>query len=170
MTTENEEFELEREKLADAIGEFVKYWGFKSIHGRVWLYLFTAEEPMTASQLVKKLGVTKSLVSMVLAELLEYKVIEKVDIGSIKSPGYVSVLDLEQAIFGVLRKRERPLLSKILKQIESFRSQPELSKTLETRIKHLEKMTSYAIDAMNRLLNAKAITTSKLKLLLKLSR
>ena len=26
-------------EVCDAIGEFIEYWGFKSIHGRVWAML-----------------------------------------------------------------------------------------------------------------------------------
>ena len=170
LDNDNDQFEGQREKLAESIGEFVKYWGFKSVHGKTWLYIYTSEQPMTATELVQKLGVTKSLVSMVLSDLVDYKVIKRVDIGSAKSPGYVSEEDLEKAIFSVLREREFKLLKGIQRDISEFQDLVKGSKQLENRSKQLEKMTDYAVDSLDRLLNSKSISTSKLKLLLKLSR
>ena len=165
-----ENFETEREKLAEVIGEFVKYWGFKSVHGKSWLYIYTSDAPMTATELVDKLGVTKSLVSMVLSDLVKYKVVKRVDIGSAKSPGYESTDDSESAIFSVLKEREHSLLKKIYTQIQSFQKVVDGNKKLEVRAKQLEKMTSSAVESLDRLLSAKSISTSKLKLLLRLSR
>ncbi|MGA3762246.1 ArsR family transcriptional regulator, partial [Bacillus velezensis] len=67
----------ELEDFAEQIGQFIEYWGFKRVHGRLWVHLMLSEAPLDASQLIRRLRVSKALVSMSLGDLLEYDVIEE---------------------------------------------------------------------------------------------
>lgn len=62
-------------EVANQIGGFIEYWGFKKIHGKIWTLIFLADRPVNAGYLIAELEVSKSLVSMSLKDLIEYKVV-----------------------------------------------------------------------------------------------
>lgn len=157
-----------RNELAHSIGEFMKYWGFKTIHGRVWVHIFLSSAPVTATQLVSELTVTKSLVSMILSELLEYGVIEKVDIGSLKSPGYQSVEDLQTAVLKVLKMRESVMLKEIGEKLELCHEAFKNDRVQSIKIKHLLKMNEFALDCLSKVFRMKPISTTKFRSLFKM--
>ena len=109
--------------LAERIGEFIQYWGFKKIHGKVWAHIFLSKEPMCSSELTERLGVSKALISQTVHELLEYEVIEQKEKNK-RSCCYKSNLNLATVITAVLRKRERRLLSEIY---TSYRNVSDMS-------------------------------------------
>lgn len=138
----------ELDHIADKIGTFIEYWGFKRIHGLVWTHIFLSATPIDASTIVKRLGVSKALVSLAIKDLMFYKVIEVVGPGNRRKILLKSNSDLIQVIINVLRLRERKLLSEImsshknlLKMSESDQSQ--LSICAE-KIKELGEMIETA--------------------------
>ncbi len=120
----------ELDELAEQIGEFIHYWGFKRIHGRIWTHLYLAKRPVDAGELVSHLQISKALVSISLRELLDYEVIR--DIG--KSPRgtnlYRTNPDILSVITSVLRQREKRMLSRISAAQESLS---------RTQLKHREE-------------------------------
>lgn len=164
-----EQIEERKAKLADSVGEFIKYWGFKEIHGRLWIHIYLSHQPITAKELTARLGVTKGLVSTALAELIAYQVIERVHIGDARSAGYQSNSDLVQVINNVLRNRELKLTTKIQENIEALaivmeNNEPEM----HDKLLKLEEMTSFAIDSLRKLLDNKVISTDRLKSIMRL--
>jgi DNA-binding transcriptional regulator GbsR (MarR family) len=103
----------EMEDLAEQIGEFIHYWGFKRVHGRIWTNLYLAKKPLDAADLVRQMKISKALVSISLRELLEYEVIEEVG----KSPKgthlYRTNPDILKVILSVLRQREKRIIARI---------------------------------------------------------
>lgn len=103
----------EMEDLAEQIGEFIHYWGFKRVHGRIWTHLYLAKQPLDAADLVRQMKISKALVSISLRELLEYEVIEEVG----KSPKgthlYRTNPDILKVILSVLRQREKRIIARI---------------------------------------------------------
>lgn len=103
----------EMEDLAEQIGEFIHYWGFKRVHGRIWTHLYLAKRPLDAADLVRQMKISKALVSISLRELLEYEVIEEVG----KSPKgthlYRTNPDILKVILSVLRQREKRIIARI---------------------------------------------------------
>ena len=98
---------------ADLIGEFIQYWGFKKVHGRIWAYLFLAETPLNTRQLVELLKISNALVSISVAELLKYDVILEAGKGRNGVLLYRANPDVGAVIAGVLRNREQKLLERI---------------------------------------------------------
>ena len=107
------EFPTELEALADQVGEFIQYWGFKKVHGRIWTHLFVSNHPLDAGDLCKRLNISKALVSMSIADLLEYEVILEVGKGEQGTTLYSANPDVTHVIFNVLRKRERKMLAAV---------------------------------------------------------
>jgi DNA-binding transcriptional regulator GbsR (MarR family) len=99
--------------LADLVGEFIEYWGFKRIHGKIWLNLYLNQSPLDAAALMKKLSVSKALISISIKDLLEYNVIREEGIGPEGTRLYSANPDLHAVISHVLRQREKVLMGKI---------------------------------------------------------
>ncbi len=109
----------ELDELIELVGCFIKYFGFKKVHGQIWAHLFFSPEPLDAPALMKRLSISKALVSMTINDLLKYDVITqqegKSDMGTLTykiNPKVVSV------ITEVLRTRESVLLNKIYQKWE----------------------------------------------------
>ena len=105
--------------LCSLIGDFIVYWGFKKVHGQIWTTIFLSRGPIDATTLVKRLRVSKALVSLAIKDLLKYEVIQVAGKGARRRTLYKSHPDLIQVISKVLIARESKLLEKIrVKQSE----------------------------------------------------
>lgn len=104
----------ELEEFASQVGSFMEYWGFKKVHGQIWCHMYLSSEPLDASELMKRLDISKALVSISLKELLDFEVIEEAG----KSPRgtrlYKAREDLRATILDTLRRRERKMMSRIM--------------------------------------------------------
>jgi DNA-binding transcriptional regulator GbsR (MarR family) len=103
----------ELDSLASLVGDFIRYWGFKKVHGQIWLHIFLSSEPLDAAALIDRLGISKALVSMSVNDLLQYKVIFSAGKSERSTQLYRANPDLMEAILEVLRTRERKMLSQI---------------------------------------------------------
>ena len=165
----NEKIEEKKKSLADSVGDFIRYWGFKEVHGRIWVHIYLSDNPITAKELTKKLGVTKGLVSTALAELIAYQVVEKVNVGDARSPGYQSNTDLVQVINNILRNRELKLTTKIKEDSEALaKEMVGADAEMLDKINKLQDMTRFAVDSLQKLLNSKVITTERFTKIMRL--
>jgi DNA-binding transcriptional regulator GbsR (MarR family) len=110
-------------KVCDGVGQFIEYWGFKAIHGRIWTLLALHAEPMSQSDIARTLHVSRSLVSTAVAELVEYGVLRAV--GEHRNAPYKAVLDVWPTITDVLRAREWMLLESTRQSLEAAREEAE---------------------------------------------
>ncbi len=98
-------------EVAESVGKFIEYWGFRSIHGRVWALIYLSDRSISTPEIIEQLGVSKSLVSTAINELIEYGLISadiKVTFGA---QTYLAVDDVAQVVRKILRERELTLLS-----------------------------------------------------------
>ena len=125
-----------------AVGSFIEYWGFKSIEGRLWCHILLSSRPLCAQDLILRTGVTKGLVSISLARLLEYEVIRIEFIQGKRTQFYQVNEDVTSVIKGVLRNRERKILSDVLSTIGLLKSlsRDELVGISSKRLQFLTKM------------------------------
>jgi DNA-binding transcriptional regulator GbsR (MarR family) len=103
----------ELNELAEHIGSVIQYWGFKTIHGKIWAHLYTSSEPLDAGSLMKRLGVSKALISMSLKELLKYKVVQMAGRSAEGTQQYEANPEVFNAIIHVLKTREKKMLEKV---------------------------------------------------------
>ncbi len=101
----------ELEDLAKEVGDFISYWGFKHVHGRLWTHLYLSETPLDAAQLRQKLGVSKALISLTLSDLMRFNVILEIEKSAHGTQLYVANPDVLDVILNVLRRRERKMLA-----------------------------------------------------------
>lgn len=104
----------ELEEFAKQVGDFMEYWGFKKVHGQIWCHIYLSEHPLDAAELMRRLQISKALVSISLKELLDFGVLEEAG----KSPRgtrlYRAREDLGAMILDTLRRRERKMMARIL--------------------------------------------------------
>jgi DNA-binding transcriptional regulator GbsR (MarR family) len=110
--SELESLPPELEELADEIGDFICYWGFKKIHGRLWTHIYLANQPLDAGLLMRRLKVSKALISLSLNDLLKYEVIHENGKSPRGTQTYVANPNVLDVILNVLRRRERKMLTK----------------------------------------------------------
>lgn len=138
----------ELEDLADSVGDFIQYWGFKKIHGKVWCLMFLSKTPIDAQCLIHHLKISKALVSQTLSELREYNVIIEVGKSEKKTICYTANPQITDVIFGVLRTREKRLLSKIFSSyrlLASFSKEDlDQSNIDNEKVKRLGTMIGFA--------------------------
>lgn len=102
--------ELEQiQRLAVAVGNFIRYWGFRRIHGQIWTAIYLSQTELSGSDLVKALGVSKALVSPALAELEGFGLIRYAS-GDAKTKRYEACPDVFSVIQRILRQREKRLI------------------------------------------------------------
>lgn len=154
----------ELEDLANEVGDFICYWGFKKIHGKIWSHIFLAEQPVDAGQLMQRLGVSKALISLSLNDLLRYDVIKESAKSSRGTQTYIANPDVLDVILNVLRRRERKMLAKAetsFKMLSSLNSDSLKRAQLNTeRIQAIGVMIS---QAQNALLSFLELSTVDLK-------
>lgn len=143
----------ELENLSELVGEFMEYWGFKKIHGKIWLHIYLSEHPLDAKDLMARLKISKALVSISIRDLLEFDVIFEGNLSAEGTRTYTANRDTKAVLERVLRGREKVMMSKIkgsfqnLKQISTqeiaiHSLHPQSIKDLEKLINKGDKMLS----------------------------
>lgn len=98
-------------RLEDCVGEFMTYWGFKKVHGRIWTHLFTSKAPLDTEELMERLSLSKGMMSIAMRELVHHQVILEDHIGRHGVTFYKANPDLFGVITRVLRERETVMLA-----------------------------------------------------------
>jgi DNA-binding transcriptional regulator GbsR (MarR family) len=146
----------ELEDLANEIGEFICFWGFKKIHGRIWTHIFLAHEALDAGQLMTRLKVSKALISLSLNDLLRYEVILEAHKSARGTQTYIANPNVLDVILNVLRRRERKMLARTEsshKMLETLNSDSLVGAQISLeRVQALGGMIGQAQSAFNGLL------------------
>lgn len=103
----------EVKELADEVGSFMEYWGFKKVHGQIWTHLALSDRALHATELRARLCVSKALISMTLNDLMEYEVIYAAGKGERGRTLYLPTENVLEAILNVVRRREFRLVHRI---------------------------------------------------------
>ncbi len=103
----------EVKELVEQMGEFMKTWGLKKIHGKIWSSLFLSETPLDAAELMNRLDISKSLVSMTLSDLNEIELVEMTGKSDRGTQLYKANSDLSVVVVNILRYRERKVLAQL---------------------------------------------------------
>lgn len=115
----------ELDELCIKVGTFIEYWGFKEIEGRIWCHLLLSDRALCPQDLIERTGVSKGLISISLARLLEYDVI-RLEYTEGRRTQYFQVNEnVMEVIRGVLISRERELLKSILESVQALKKLPQ---------------------------------------------
>jgi DNA-binding transcriptional regulator GbsR (MarR family) len=107
--------------LAEQVGHFIEYWGFKKIHGMIWTHLYLSPSPLSAQDLISRLKVSKALVSLSMKDLLRYKLILQTEESlNKKNKFYIANPEVFSVIRGVLQTREHLMLGRIQTEFKNL--------------------------------------------------
>lgn len=102
---------LHLKDLSKTVGDFIRYWGFRRIHGQLWTQIYLSKKPLSGADLMRVLGVSKALVSPALTELLNFKLISYTETDG-RTKKYTAHPDVFEVIRGILKNREKDLIEK----------------------------------------------------------
>lgn len=106
--------ELHLNRLAEQVGGFIEYWGFKKIHGQIWTHLYLSPIPLSAQDLISRLKVSKALISLSMKDLIDYKLVVQTEESlDKKNKFYFANPDVYDVIRGVLETRETHMLARV---------------------------------------------------------
>lgn len=158
----------EAEKLiGDAIGKLMEFWGFRKTLGRIWALLYLESEPLSAADIGSRLKLAAGTVSMSVNELLQWGAIRKVYREGERRDFYEAESDLWRLITGVLRARERRLLTETKEALglaqAALRTMPGDDARAQLklqRVQLLEQLTDLATGLLDQLLDSAKIDVS----------
>lgn len=142
----------ELEDVVAQIGEFIEYWGFKNVHGRIWAHLYLSASPLDAGDLIERLGISKALVSMSISDLMEYDVVQTAGKSPRGTVTYEANPNVTSVVTGVLRKRERRMLSHIAAATKVLRKHKDAGALDPERVQLLHEMVASAEESLDAIL------------------
>jgi len=163
--------------ILESVGRVIEFWGFKRNHGRLWALLYLADEPMNATELGERLGLSKGAVSMVVRELQSWAVLRRAPTSSSSGVRYEAERNMWLMISTVLEQRERRLVTQVLESLETaekdvrkdVRMTPKERRAMAGRIKALQKLARTAQIALDALLRSRKLDLGPLGRVLSLS-
>ena len=124
-------------RACEAVGQVMELWGFKRIHGMVWMYIFLQPQPVSAHDIRTALGISSGLVSMTLAELLHWNVVHRQSAPGDRKDYYTAETNIGRPIMKVLRERESyqiDVMLNVLREVQtSFDPQGDPNKVFAAR-------------------------------------
>ncbi len=150
---------IKLKRLAGSVGDFIRYWGFRRIHGQIWTVVYLSKNPVSGVELTKILQVSKALVSPALKDLESYRLITRLP-GDLKTKRYTANADVFAVIKNILETREQVLLTKASKHFFDLSGEQNLNLE-ESRVDSLSVM----IDSANFLLMSLLSSVGKDQLL-----
>jgi DNA-binding transcriptional regulator GbsR (MarR family) len=136
---------LRLQVLSTLVGHFIRYWGFRNIHGQIWTVIYLSREPLSGVEIKKLLEVSKALVSPALKELEEEGLIFQAESENSKTKRYAAKEDVSEIIRNVLKRREKPLIDQIQKIFSEIESKDGENSSLDSqRLKNIGSMIQTA--------------------------
>ncbi len=130
--------------LSLAVGNFIRYWGFRRIHGAIWTQLYLSLGPLSATQLVRRLKVSKALVSPALGELEKWKLILPVQADNAKTKFFTANPEVFNVIRKVLETREQLLINEAQTKLIALQKNLKKNSVNPQRLADLEGMIQSA--------------------------
>jgi DNA-binding transcriptional regulator GbsR (MarR family) len=131
--------------LAEQIGKFLEYWGFKAVQGRIWCYLFLSRRPLNSRELAQLAEVSPTLITQSIQVLLDYQVIQSAG----KGPNGILLFQANPnaavAIVKVLEGREARLLQRIEDSAARFDLAPNSKARNQQKVFELDLERSHQL-------------------------
>lgn len=117
--------------MATQVGHFIRYWGFRKIHGEIWTLVYLSKTPLSGVEIIDLLGVSKALVSPALKELHAEGLIMEVESENAKVKRYAAVEDVGSVIKRILQTRERQMMDEIQSAFDGLNAEALDSRRLQ---------------------------------------
>lgn len=94
------------QRVTEAIGRLMEFWGFKRHMGRTWALLYLSEAPLSAKDIRDRLDLSVGTTSMTLTELQRWGVVRRVHQPGVRAELFEAELSLWKMVSRVFRERE----------------------------------------------------------------
>lgn len=149
-------------EVVDSIGEFVSYWGFRRVHGRVWGLVYLTATPPTSPEIARRLDISKGMTSLAITELIEHGLIRKGPKGPHGAQSYVAESDIAKVVRQVLATRERVMLQRAIDGMQSLANEttcpPGSELIANDRLLMLHDLTSSCSSVLDMVINTDMAT------------
>ena len=132
-------------KLSLSIGDFIRYWGFRRVHGAIWAQLYLSKSPLSCTDLTINLGLSKALISPALDELCQYKLIFEAPAPNDKVRVYSAEQDVNEVIRQILKTRELKILKQIARDFSDLKQRD--SDGGEVNLERLDRLEEMIFSA-----------------------
>ena len=143
---------LKLQHLSTLVGHFIRYWGFRKIHGEIWTLVYLHEHALSGIELGTLLQVSKALISPALRELEAEGLIKQIPSENSKTKRYAAEIDVAKIVRGVLNRREKPMvamLSHCHSQLSEEASQDDaLNLDRLASMGRMIQMAQFGLDAL----------------------
>ncbi len=116
---------LEREFVLH-FGEMGSRWGINRTVGRIYALLFLSPDPLNADQIVEKLGVSRSNVSMSLKELLAWDLVRLKHLPDDRRDHFATPADLWEIVRTLVAERKKREIDPTLTKLRELEMQPPI--------------------------------------------
>lgn len=148
-------------RLASLVGDFIRYWGFRRIHGQIWTVIYLSRQELSGAELGEILKVSKALISPALKELVKEGLIFQVDSQDAKTKRYGAVEDIENVIRRVLDRREKPMVTQIELAFADLQKTSNSKDFNPNHIQVMQSMVSYARMGLELIVNSEDFTINE---------
>lgn len=104
-------------QVCEAVGDFIEYWGFKGVQGRIWTLLALSRSPLSQAEVARRLAISRASVSLAITQLMDLGLVRRAAQG--RQAPFEAVLDVWPVIADILRGREWMLLESARLSMES---------------------------------------------------
>lgn len=156
QTMTDDPVEVAREEVAEAMARSAEVWGINRSYGRLFGYLYFAEEPKSLDELAEESGYAKSTVSNGMSELERYHLIRRRSLpGEGRKAYFEAETDFWRIIQGIvadLGRRELSIMRRALDDAETtLENAPDTDRVefAEARVENLQRLYDQFERAMN---------------------
>ncbi len=132
--------------MADTVGDFIRYWGFRRIHGQIWTQVYLSKAALSGADLTKRLSVSKALISPALTELENYGLITSHQKDK-KTKIYQACPDVVGVIKKIISEREQVLIVTAAHHVSELKKKVKNDQHAlidPVRLKRLGEMVDFA--------------------------
>jgi DNA-binding transcriptional regulator GbsR (MarR family) len=101
---------------AETMAELIEFWGFKGSMGRIWTLLYLSPEPLPADVIAERTGLSAGAVSMAIADLLQWGIVDRATAPSERKRFYEAETDVWAIVKRVVRERELRLVARAVQR------------------------------------------------------
>ena len=133
------------EDAIQVVGEVISFWGFKENHGKIWALLYIKKQQLGTSQIRKRLQLSKGAASMLLQDLENWGIIQRIDNNQERQRCYIANDNFFEMIGNILQEREEGIISNSLVKLAAIEEQAVTSNAKVDEIQRIKKMQEFAV-------------------------
>ena len=145
------------DRFIEAIGSAIEFWGFKSVLGHVWAWLYLSDdEPRDAAAIGRRLRLSKAAVSTTLKELERWGCVRRFRRPGQRRELFEAESDIWAMVSRVFRERELPRVRGALDEFDRIAAElgrvpagaRSRAKEMSARVERLSSLARVALELL----------------------